>query len=74
MAKPTKSPRQVARILQEHHMKTCAGFYPSEVASRAFGARCRKGVVEITPDFHSWVPINLETIEFFDHDGRPIFC
>jgi hypothetical protein len=53
-------------------MNTCAGFYPTEVCSRAFGARVRQGVVQITPDFETWLPVNLETCRFFDHNGRPI--
>ena len=72
MAKTQLTPRQIAKRLQDHHMNTCAGFYPSEGASRAFGARMRKGNVEITPDFHSWVPVNLETVAFRDHNGRTI--
>ncbi len=65
--------RRAAKRLNEHHMKTCAGFYPSAVCSRAFGARVRAGVLEITPDFETWCAVDLATINFRDHNGRPIF-
>lgn len=64
---------RAARRLNAHHVKTCAGFYPSAVCSRAFGARVRKGVLEITPDFEAWCAVDLATIKFRDHNGRPIY-
>lgn len=67
------SPRRAARRLNDHHAKHAAGFYPSAVCSRAFGARVRAGQLEITPDFESWVPVDLATVTFRDHNGRQIF-
>lgn len=67
------TPRRAARRLNDHHAKYAAGFYPSAVCSRAFGARVRAGQLEITPDFESWVPVDLATVTFRDHNGRQIF-
>jgi hypothetical protein len=68
------TPARAAKTLNAHHLKTCAGFYPTAVCSRAFGARVRKGVLEITPDFgDTWQAVDLATIEFRDHNGRKIF-
>lgn len=65
--------QRAARRLNDHHLKTCAGFYPSAGCSRAFGARVRDGVLQITPDFETWCPVDLDTVTFRDHNGRPIY-
>ncbi len=67
------TPERVAERLNEETAQFGAGFYPSAVCSRAFGARVRGGRLEITPDFRTWHPVDLATITFTDHGGRPIF-
>ncbi|AIY44226.1 hypothetical protein LT85_p047 (plasmid) [Collimonas arenae] len=67
------SPTRAAKRLNEHHMKTSAGFYPTAVCSRAFGARVRSGKLEITSNFETWHVVDLETVTFNDHNGRQIF-
>lgn len=67
------TPTRAARRLNDHHAKKAAGFYPSAVCARAFGARVRGGKLEITDDFEVWHPVDLDTIEFRDHNGRKIF-
>jgi len=62
-----------AKRLNQHHEKHCAGFYPSTGCARAFGARVRKGQLQITPDFESWIAIDIETTQFRDHNGRTVF-
>ncbi len=67
------TPTRAARRLNDHHARTLAGFYPSAVCSRAFGARVRAGQLEITDDFEAWHAVDLDSIEFRDHNGRMIF-
>lgn len=69
---PAATPRRAAKRLNEHHEKTGAGFYPSAACTRAFGARVRKGSLQITNDFELWQAVNLETVTFRDHTGRAI--
>ena len=69
-AQPT--PRRAAQRLNAHHERYCAGFYPTAVCSRAFGARVRGGQLQITDDFENWHPVDLATITFNDHNGRKI--
>ncbi len=64
---------RAAKRLNQHHEKHGAGFYPSSGCARAFGARVRKGQLQITPDFESWVALDIEATQFRDHNGRPIF-
>lgn len=66
------TPRKAAKKLNEQHEKTGAGFYPSAVCSRAFGARVRADVLQITADFEEWKPVDLSAVTFRDHNGRPI--
>lgn len=62
--------RQSARFLNAHHMQHCAGFYPS-TGGRAFLARMRKGILEISYDFKAFFPVQSGTV-FRDHNGRAI--
>lgn len=62
---------KVARALNAHHARTCAGFYPA-TGGRAFGARVVKGVLEITYDFRNFRPVDAATFAAHDHNGRPI--
>lgn len=71
--KPAPTTTRAAKRLNDQHMKTGAGFYPTAICSRAFGARVRAGQLEITPDFETWQAVDLETVKFNDHNGRPIF-
>lgn len=70
-AAPT--PTRAAKRLNAQHERFGAGFYPSAVCSRAFGARVRAGRLEITGDFEAWHPVDLAAVKFNDHNGRPIF-
>lgn len=69
----TRRLASAAKRLNRHHEKHCAGFYPSTGCSRAFGARVRKGALEITPDFDSWIAVDLSVTVFRDHGGRLIY-
>lgn len=71
--KPLPTPARAAKRLNAQHERFCAGFYPTAVCSRAFGARVRAGKLEITPDFETWHAVDLATVKFNDHNGRPIF-
>lgn len=73
IAKNTLRLSRAAQRLNQHHEKYCAGFYPSTGCDRAFGARVRKGQLQITPDFESWIAIDIETTQFRDHNGRTVF-
>lgn len=72
------SATRAARRLNDHHLRTCAGFYGSNAAAgggRYFGARVRAGKLEITPDFgETWQIVeDLAGAAFHDHNGRPIY-
>lgn len=69
----TTTPTRAARRLNDHHARTGAGFYPSSVCTRAFGARVRGGTLQITEDFETWQDVELASVSFYDHVGRPIF-
>lgn len=71
--KPAPTPTRAAKRLNAQHERFGAGFYPTAVCSRAFGARVRAGQLEITPDFETWHPVDLAAVKFNDHNGRPIF-
>lgn len=73
IAKNTQRLNRAAKRLNQHHEKYCAGFYPSTGCARAFGARVRKGQLQITADFESWIAIDIETTQFRDHNGRTVF-
>ena len=66
-----------AQKLNDHHMKTCAGFYLSN-GHRCFGARVTDGKLEVmywlvgTGEEH-WMLLDLETTKVRDHNGREIF-
>jgi hypothetical protein len=68
MSAPTTA-KQQAKILNAHHMKTCAGFYGH--GGRYFQARAVGDKLEVSPDFgEHWKEI---TAPFFrDHNGREI--
>lgn len=66
------TPTRAAQRLNAHHERFGAGFYPSAICSRAFGARVRKGGLEITDDFKIWQPVDLSKIFFTDSNGRKI--
>ena len=71
-----RSVTRAARRLNEHHLKTGAGFYPNQAAGggRCFSARVRRGTLQIWPGRGgSWLDVNLVTAAFTDHNGRPIF-
>lgn len=75
---PAPSATRAARRLNDHHLRTCAGFYGSNAAAgggRYFGARVRAGKLEITPDFgETWQIVeDLAGAAFHDHNGRPIY-
>jgi hypothetical protein len=63
--------RQIAKRLTDHQTAKMAGFYPS-TGGRAFLARVRKGVLEISYDFETFEPVK-EGTTFDDHNGRAIF-
>ena len=65
-----KTPKQKAKILNDHHMQFCAGFYMDN-GPRCFGARVRKGVLQVTPDFGT-VWLNAPDATFHNFNGRPI--
>jgi hypothetical protein len=67
MRKP-KTVRQVVDRLNKHHAYYAAGFYPS-TGGRAFLARRRNEVLEISYDFHTFKPVEPGTV-FNDHNGR----
>ena len=65
-------PEIVAKVLNQHHWKHCAGFYPS-IGGRFFGARVSNGSLEITPDFGvSWRGVDINVVSFNDHNGKRI--
>lgn len=68
----TTTPARAAKRLNVHHLKTSAGFYTSN-GYRCFGARVRAGQLQMTPDFDTWMDVDLDVIQFRDHNGRPIF-
>ena len=72
-AEAAPTPTRAAKRLNAQHERFGAGFYPTAVCSRAFGARVRAGQLEITPDFETWHAVDLAAVKFNDHNGRPIF-
>lgn len=66
------TPTRAAKRLNAHHERYMAGFYPTAVCSRAFGARVRAGSLEITDDFEAWYAVDLAQVSFNDHNGRKI--
>ena len=71
-----RTPRQIAKKLNDHHMKFSAGFYLSN-GHRCFRARVRAGVLEVmywlTGGEEHWMPLDLSTTKVHDHNGREIF-
>lgn len=68
------APRRAAKALNDHHMRTCAGFYVFEAdgCRRCFGARVVKGALQVTPDFgKTWRTIDVATT-INDHNGQPV--
>lgn len=64
------TPEQIAKRLNAHHLKTCAGFY-SATGGRFFQARAVGDVLEVSPDFgETWFKPML--LKFHDHNGRDI--
>lgn len=62
--------KTVAKMLNAHHMKTCAGFYGCN-GGRFFAARVNGEMLEVSPDFgETWQPAPES---FSDHNGRKIF-
>ncbi|WP_281661170.1 hypothetical protein [Microvirgula aerodenitrificans] len=72
IALKSTNPARAAKRLNAHHERFGAGFYPTAVCPRAFGARVRAGLLEITPDFETWLSVDLSIVKFKDHVGRPI--
>lgn len=72
-----RSPRAVAKKLNDHHARKAAGFYAATQAAgagRYFGARVRAGKLQVTPDFEDWQTIeDLDGAEYNDGNGRRIF-
>ncbi len=71
------SATRAARRLNDHHLRTWAGFYASNAATgsgRYFSARVRAGKLEVTPDFgETWKTVeDLASAAFHDHNGRSI--
>lgn len=77
MSKKPATPLSIAKRLNDHHMRTCAGFYASgaiDSLGRCFQARVRKGALEVTPDFgEHWHSIDWQSCAFNDHNGRRIW-
>lgn len=73
----TTTARKIARKLNDHHMRTCAGFYASgdiDHLGRCFMARTVKGELQVSTDFgRTWHAIDWRTCKFKDHNGRPIY-
>jgi hypothetical protein len=67
----TYKPARAARILNAHHMSTCAGFYGSVLGGRFFQARVRAGVLEVF-DFDNWFAVQPDQAVFHDHNGENI--
>lgn len=65
----TRTPRQIAKMLNDHQERTCAGFYVSN-GHRCFAARVRAGVLQVRPWFNedAWFALGDHTIS--DHNGR----
>lgn len=66
---------QIAKKLNDHHMKFSAGFYLSN-GHRCFRARVKAGVLEVMywldGGTEHWMALDLETTTVHDHNGRPI--
>ena len=68
----TLTDRQIAKRLNDQHMKYTAGFYLfGPTSGRHFNARIRKGVLEVF-DFIAWKPLAVGTM-VRDHNGRDMF-
>ena len=59
--------KQIAKALNRHHERYCAGFYGSR-GGRFFQARVKDGALEVSPDFERWIPAG--DMDFLDHNGR----
>lgn len=70
MARKLTTAQKVARILNDHHNRTCAGFYPS-TGGRAFVASADGCKLYISHDFATMVLVPLG-VTFSDHNGRAI--
>jgi hypothetical protein len=67
---------QIAKKLNDHHMRTCAGFYLTN-GHRCFGARVKDGKLEVMywlpgSGEEYWMPLDLTTTKVNDHNGREI--
>lgn len=67
MNKTPLTARQIAKRLTDHCMKGNGFYTPTE--GRAFGARTRKGALEITYDFNNWTRVDHTTTRFTDGNG-----
>ena len=68
----TQTIKQMAKRLNNQHMRYTAGFYLSgPIVGRYFNARVRKGVLEVF-DFIAWRPLAVGTVAR-DHNGRDLF-
>jgi len=67
----TITPQKAAKILNKHHLSTCAGFYGSGFGGRYFEARVKNGILQVS-DFDTWRDIPAEQMKFHDHDGQDI--
>lgn len=72
---PVRTPRQIATKLNDHHVKTSAGFYLSN-GQRCFRSRVRAGGLEVMTWLEGgeehWMPLDLSTTKVYDHNGREI--
>jgi hypothetical protein len=66
-----KSPRQLAAFLNDHHERTCAGFYVTGL-DRCMAARVRDGRLQVRPWFDEDRWQDLAGRQICDHNGRVI--
>ena len=68
----TFTAKQIAKRLNDQHMRYTAGFYCfGPTSGRHFNARVRKNVLEVF-DFIAWKPLAVGTV-VRDHNGRDLF-
>lgn len=68
----TQTIKQIAKRLNNQHMRYTAGFYCfGPTSGRHFNARVRKGALEVF-DFQTWKALAVGTI-VRDHNGRDMF-
>jgi len=71
-APSTYSPKNAAKALNRHHLRTCAGFYGTRLGGRWFEARVGDdGALEVS-DWSRWVRVAEPLAIFHDHNGVEI--